>query len=111
MRKAAARKALDLAVLQYRQGIRDFTTVLTAQQALLTEQDNLATTLGSIAGNLAGVYRALGGGWEIRDGKELVPPDISEKMTRRTNWGDLLSPATYNPSAFKETTSVVPSAQ
>ena len=108
---AAARKALDLAVLQYRQGIRDFTTVLTAQQALLTEQDNLASTLGSIAGNLVGVYRALGGGWEIRDGKELVPPDTSEKMARRTNWGDLLSPATYNPSAFKETTSIVPSVQ
>ena len=32
---AAAKNALDLAVLQYREGIKDFTTVLTAQQALL----------------------------------------------------------------------------
>lgn len=108
---AAARKALDLAVLQYRQGIRDFTTVLVAQQALLSEQDNLATTLGSISNNLVQVYRALGGGWEVRDGQELVPPAIREQMAKRTNWGGLLSPASYNPSVPKETTSIVPSAK
>ncbi|HUJ90516.1 MAG TPA: efflux transporter outer membrane subunit, partial [Syntrophorhabdales bacterium] len=45
----AARRSLDLAVMQYREGVTDFTTVLTAQQALLNEQDNLATTLGSIS--------------------------------------------------------------
>ena len=107
----AARKALDLAVLQYRQGIRDFTTVLTAQQTLLSEQDNLATTLGSISGNLIQVYRALGGGWKIRDGKELVPTDIREQMAKRTDWGALLSPASYNPSTTKEITSVIPSTK
>ena len=41
-------RSLDLAVLQYREGIKDFTTVLVAQQALLNEQDNLAAALGSI---------------------------------------------------------------
>jgi NodT family efflux transporter outer membrane factor (OMF) lipoprotein len=94
---AAAKGALDLAVLQYRQGTRDFTTVLTAQQALLSEQDSLASTLGNIASNLVGVYRALGGGWEISQGKELVPPEVREAMAKRTNWGKLLSPAAYNP--------------
>jgi len=44
------------------------------------------------------VYRALGGGWEIREGKELVPPDVKEAMSKRTNWGGLLAPAAYNPS-------------
>jgi NodT family efflux transporter outer membrane factor (OMF) lipoprotein len=96
---AAARGALDLAVLQYREGTRDFTAVLTAQQALLSEQDSLASTLGNIAGNLVGVYRALGGGWEISEGKELVPPEVREAMAQRTNWGKLLSPAAYNPPA------------
>ena len=62
----AAMRSLELAVIQYREGITDFTTVLTAQQALLSEQDSLATTLGDISRNLVGVYRALGGGWEIR---------------------------------------------
>jgi len=94
---ASARKALDLAVSQYREGIKDFTTVLTAQQALLNEQDNLAVTLGNISSSLVGVYRALGGGWELREGKELVPSDVTEEMAKRTNWGGLLAPAAYNP--------------
>jgi NodT family efflux transporter outer membrane factor (OMF) lipoprotein len=93
----AANNALDLAVKQYRAGIKDFTTVLTAQQSLLTEQDNLASTLGNISLGLVGVYRAIGGGWQIREGKDLVLPAITEEMKRRTNWGGLLAPASYNP--------------
>ena len=58
---AAAKRSLDLAFFQYREGIRDFTAVLSAQQALLTEQDNLASTLGNLSTSLVGVYRALGG--------------------------------------------------
>jgi outer membrane protein TolC len=99
---AAARKSLEIAVLQYREGTKDFTTVLTAQQALLNEQDNLAVTLGNISGSLVAVYRALGGGWEIREGKDLVPPEIKEVMTKRTNWGGLLTPASYNPPPSAE---------
>ena len=95
----AAKHSLELAFLQYSQGSTDFTTVLTAQQSLLATQDSLATSIGNIALNLVGVYRALGGGWEIRQGKELLPPQIKEMMARRTDWGDLLSPASYMPSA------------
>ena len=93
----AARNALDIAAKQYRQGIIDFTTVLVAQQSLLNEQDNLAVALGSISSGLVGVYRSLGGGWEIREGKGLVPPAIKEEMAKRTDWGALLAPASYNP--------------
>ena len=87
---AAAQKSLDLAVIQYREGITDFTTVLTAQQALLRTQDSLAEAQGAIAANLVGVYRALGGGWEIRAGQDFVPTATREEMARRTNWGRLL---------------------
>ncbi len=99
---ASAKNSLDLAVLQYREGTKDFTTVLTAQQALLNEQDNLAVTMGNISSSLVGVYRALGGGWEVRDGKDLVPREVREAMARRTNWGGLLTPASYNPSPSEE---------
>lgn len=104
---AAAKRSLDLAVLQYREGVKDFTTVLIAQQALLNEQDNLASTLGDISRNLVGVYRALGGGWEIREGKELVPADVREVMAKRTHWGKWLAPASYNPRAFNEPESLI----
>jgi NodT family efflux transporter outer membrane factor (OMF) lipoprotein len=93
----AAKKSLDLAVLQYREGTKDFTTVLIAQQALLNEQDTLASTLGNISSSLVGVYRSLGGGWEIREGKDLVPPEIKEEMRKRTHWGKLLASASYHP--------------
>ncbi|HYQ91540.1 MAG TPA: efflux transporter outer membrane subunit [Candidatus Competibacteraceae bacterium] len=93
----AAMRSLDLAVLQYRQGITDFTTVLTAQQSLLTQQDTLANSLGDIARSLVGVYRALGGGWQLREGKDLVPESVKKSMAERTDWGRLLSPSAYLP--------------
>ena len=65
----------------------------------MSVQDNLATALGNIASNLVGVYKALGGGWEVRERKDLVPPEIKEEMAKRTNWGKLLAPASYNPPA------------
>ena len=99
---AAAKTTLDLAVEQYREGLKDFTTVLIAQQALLNEQDNLTVTLGNLSTDLVGVYRGLGGGWEIREGTELVPPDVKEEMAGRTNWGALLTPASYKKLAPEE---------
>lgn len=94
---AAAQDSLKLAILQYREGITDFTTVLTAEQALLAQQDSLAITLGNISAHLVGVYRAMGGGWQIREGQDVVPDAIKTAMARRTNWGKLLTPAAHIP--------------
>ncbi len=91
----SARRSLDLAVLQYRGGVTDFTAVLTAQQSLLTEQDSLASTLGDISRSLVGVYRALGGGWQLREGQDFIPESVKTEMAKRTNWGRLLTPAAY----------------
>ncbi|HTV45121.1 MAG TPA: efflux transporter outer membrane subunit [Stellaceae bacterium] len=93
---AAANAALGLAFLQYRLGTRDFTTVLTAEQNLYTAQTDLATAKGNVATGLATVYRALGGGWQIRDDQEFVPAQTVEEMRARTNWGELL-PAPGGP--------------
>lgn len=93
----AARRSLNLAVIQYREGVTDFTTVLTAQQTLLIGQDSLAAALGTVSANMVGVYRALGGGWQLREGNDLLPDDVKQTMAKRTNWGDLLRPAEYIP--------------
>jgi NodT family efflux transporter outer membrane factor (OMF) lipoprotein len=93
----AAKNSLDLAVIQYREGITDFTTVLTAQQSLLSAQDSLATALGNIASSLVGVYRALGGGWQIREGQDFVPVQTRQEMRSRTNWGNMLTPPSGPP--------------
>jgi NodT family efflux transporter outer membrane factor (OMF) lipoprotein len=89
---AAAKRSLDLATLQYQEGIADFTTVLVASQNLLQEQDSLAVSQGNIPTSLIRTYRALGGGWEIREGQELVPAQVREAMQKRTDWGSLLTP-------------------
>jgi NodT family efflux transporter outer membrane factor (OMF) lipoprotein len=89
---AAANAALGLAFLQYQLGTRDFTTVLTAEQNLYTAQTDLAAAEGNVATGLANVYRALGGGWQIRDNNEFVPAQTVEEMRGRTNWGELLPP-------------------
>lgn len=89
---AAAQRSLDLSVLQYQQGITDFTTVLTAQQDLLRQQDDLVVSTGEVPSGLVRVYRALGGGWEIRDGDDFVPADVRTMMAKRTDWGNILTP-------------------
>ncbi len=93
----AAQSSLNLALIQYREGITDFTTVLTAQQALLSAEDSLASAMGNISMYLVGVYRSLGGGWEIREGQDFVPAATREQMEKRTNWGGLLTPASEPP--------------
>lgn len=87
---AAAKRSLELATVQYREGIADFTTVLTAEQSLLTQQEDFATTLGEVASSLVLVYRGMGGGWQIREGKSFIPPEIQSAMENRTGWGSLL---------------------
>lgn len=87
----AARNAVTLADLQYREGAVDYTRVINTQQFLLTEQDKLVSTTGAVALNLTTLYRALGGGWELRAGKDFVPPETAKQMRERTDWGDRLS--------------------
>jgi len=97
---ADADAALGLAILQWNLGTRDFTTVLTAEQNLYTAQNNLAMAEGGVSTGLASVYRALGGGWQIRADNEFVPAATAEEMRNRTNWGELLPPpGTPQPSA------------
>lgn len=98
----AAKRSLELSVIQYREGATDFTTVLTSEQALLRQQDQLTTARGNVPLSLIGVYQALGGGWEIRQGQEFVPPDIKDEMKERTDWGDLLEVKTLAPPSVEE---------
>jgi NodT family efflux transporter outer membrane factor (OMF) lipoprotein len=65
---ADAKRAVDIVVAQYSQGVTDLTRVTLLQQNLVPLQDTLAQAQGEIATGLIQVYRALGGGWEIRLG-------------------------------------------
>ena len=86
----SAMKAVDLAEQQYRGGIADYTRVLTTQDFLTTEQSRLVATRGSVALNVVALYRALGGGWELRESQDLVPASIKDQMRERTKWGEMI---------------------
>jgi NodT family efflux transporter outer membrane factor (OMF) lipoprotein len=88
----AYKSAVDLSSLQYTEGLVGFQRVLDSQQNLVLQQDNLVATTGNVVLNLVGLYKALGGGWEIRIGRDFVPREIKTEMEERTDWGDLLSP-------------------
>lgn len=90
---AAANNALQIAIDQYQLGTRDFTTVLTAEQNLYQAQSSLAAAEGNVSTSLISVFRALGGGWQIRGNTEFVNNATINEMRSRTNWGQLLPPA------------------
>jgi NodT family efflux transporter outer membrane factor (OMF) lipoprotein len=88
---ASAARAVELAEFQYREGAVDYTRVLNTQQFLVAEQDRLVATRGSVALNLVALYKALGGGWELRLGKDFVPEEAKRQMLERTSWGKMLT--------------------
>ncbi len=96
----AAKRSVDLSLIQYREGLVDYQRVLDTQRDLTAQQDNLVFTAGSVGQNLISIYRALGGGWGIRGSNDFIPASIKEEMENRTNWGNILSPAKleYPPS-------------
>ena len=88
----AAHRATQIALLQYKEGLTDYTRVLNTQQLLVAQQDTLASSRGDIIRYLIAVYKSLGGGWESRMGKDVVPEKTIDTMRKRTDWGDLLTP-------------------
>jgi NodT family efflux transporter outer membrane factor (OMF) lipoprotein len=89
----AAIGALRIAMEQYQQGATSFTTVLTAEQNLLQAQNSLVVASANIPLGLTAVFRALGGGWQIREDSNFVTPATAAQMRARTDWGSLLPPA------------------
>jgi NodT family efflux transporter outer membrane factor (OMF) lipoprotein len=83
-------RSVELSLLQYREGLVDFQRVLDSQRRLALDQDTLTETRGSLALNMVGVYKALGGGWQIREGQPFVPEQTRQQMAQRTDWGGIL---------------------
>ena len=88
----AANDALRIAIEQYEQGATSFTTVLTADQNLFQAQSSLAGASANVPLGLTVVFRALGGGWQIREDSNFVTAATVKQMRARTDWGNLLPP-------------------
>jgi NodT family efflux transporter outer membrane factor (OMF) lipoprotein len=98
----AAKRSVDLSMIQYREGLADYQRVLDSQRFLTDQQDLQVSTSGEVVTNLIAMYKALGGGWQIREGKEFLPQPMLEEMSRRTDWGDLLAPEAIELPASAE---------
>ncbi len=57
------KKAYEIAILQYRRGLSDYTTVLTIYRSLLSSQNSVIQIRLLKLLAIVGLYKALGGGW------------------------------------------------
>jgi NodT family efflux transporter outer membrane factor (OMF) lipoprotein len=86
----ASQRSVDLSLIQYRDGQADYTRVLNSQRFLLDQQEQFAIQRGNVVQELIAMYKALGGGWQIREGEGFIPESVAEQMRQRTDWGGLL---------------------
>lgn len=93
----AATKATQLAMIRYREGESDYTPVLDAERQQLQVETALTNAIGDIPKAVIALYRALGGGWQIRKCNDIVAQKIRTEMATRTNWGPLLKQKNHQP--------------
>ncbi len=63
---AADHKAVDLSLRLFQEGQTNFLSVLTAQRTLYTDDSAFTQSRENIGADLIALYKALGGGWEVR---------------------------------------------
>ena len=96
----AAKRSVEISLIQYRAGAVDFIRVNDAQTVQLQQEDLLVDARASIALGAIAAFRGMGGGWEIRGDAELVDRETIERMRNTVNWGDVTSPDWSRGSDF-----------
>ena len=94
----AAQRSLEIATLQYNEGLVDFQRVLDSQRTLFSEQDQLVASRGSQSQSLITLYKAMGGGWEPARSRPVLDDATQETMGRRSDWKGLLAPRCRRPA-------------
>lgn len=98
----SAVKTTRLALIRYKEGETIYTTVLDAERQQLQIQTSLTNAKGDVSQALVELYRALGGGWQLRNGHDFIPGPIKAQMASRTNWGNLLIQKNHEPPETKK---------
>jgi NodT family efflux transporter outer membrane factor (OMF) lipoprotein len=63
---AAATRSTELVQIQYQEGTADFNRVFVVQKNEVDQQISLNDDVGAVAHGMIQLYRALGGGWQLR---------------------------------------------
>lgn len=98
----AAKASTKLSMDRYKAGQTDYTTVLTAQQQQLSVENSLVSTQGDVMLGLVSVYRALGGGWQMREGRDVISPTVKTEMQKTVPWGRMMEPSRHLPKTAPE---------
>ena len=116
----AAEEAVQIGVAQYKAGTIDFTRVTQLEQNLVIQQDTLAQAQGEIVTGLIQVYKALGGGWQIRE-QGCTPTALPGDQTAKGAAGPSTTPQAVpetkaeprseKPASSNAATPVVPGSQ
>jgi multidrug efflux system outer membrane protein len=95
----AAQRSLEIATLQYREGLTDFERVLDSQRTLFSQQELLVTSRGNLTQNLIALYKAMGGGWEQGRSRPVMDDATRETMDQRSDWKGILTAPLPAPDA------------
>jgi NodT family efflux transporter outer membrane factor (OMF) lipoprotein len=96
-------KSLKDAIVQYQNGLVDFNRVALIEEQLVNRQDQLAKVQGSVALGLIQVYKALGGGWQIRcDAAPAAPGAPKAEAAPAGELAPVPAPVGPKPPAGKE---------
>ena len=87
----AAKRSLDIATIQYQEGLVGFERVLDSQRTLFSQQERLVTTRGSVTQSLISLYKAMGGGWQAGRSRAVLDEATRSSMMERSDWNDLLT--------------------
>ena len=84
----AAKRSLDIATIQYQEGLVDFERVLDSQRTLFSQQERLVNTRGSVTQSLIRSTRR----WAAA-GRRAQPAGArrghAQVMAERSDWNDL----------------------
>lgn len=86
----AARRSLEIANVQYREGLASFERVLDSQRTLFNQQERWVSNLGDVAQSLIALYKAMGGGWQQARARPLLDDATRESMGESSDWKQML---------------------
>jgi NodT family efflux transporter outer membrane factor (OMF) lipoprotein len=102
----AAQSAADLALQRYKGGQSDYSTVIQAQQQLLSIQNSAVQSNTSNLLGYVSAFKSLGGGWSGEMKIPALPVAMVGEMEKRTDWGKALmlsnDPRLVQPSENKQ---------
>jgi len=84
----ANQRALDISMTQYENGMIGYERLLNATEKLIKNEDNYAQIKGQIDTQIVLLYKALGGGWQLRGNDSYLNKKDVEQMSKRSDWGD-----------------------